>query len=61
MKRFGIILLTLLLAACAAPAASLPEPTAAPTAEPTAAPVGEHVLDKLQVVSCPNKVDYYAG
>lgn len=54
----------MLLAACAAPPANVPEPVEEPSAAveaPTAAPSGEHILDKLQVVSRPNKVEYLSG
>lgn len=65
MKRFVLVVLaSMLLAACAAPPANVPEPVEEPSAAveaPTAAPSGEHILDKLQVVSRPNKVDYFAG
>jgi hypothetical protein len=61
--RAGLLILSalLLLAACTTPAATAPEATEAPAAEATEAPKGEHILDKLQVVSRPDKVDYLAG
>lgn len=62
MKKWVLLLPLCALLACAAPKAETPAPTEAPAAEtPAASLEAARVIDKLEVVSRPNKLDYNAG